>query len=115
MDKLTTTRNHPAYKKFLGTSGARVKLAAEINEARVLKGWTQQKLAREAGTTQKVISKIENGDTNVGFDLLRRITYCLNLEFCVGKTIFAGKAEAVSMRKVETQSELANSVVSVAR
>jgi len=66
---------------------ARVKIAVEINEARVTKGWSQQKLAREVRSTQKVISKVENADTNIGIDLLVRIAGSLGLKLQVGKTI----------------------------
>jgi transcriptional regulator with XRE-family HTH domain len=104
MDKLALTRNHPAYKKFLDITGARVKLAVEVSEARALKGWTQQKLAQEVETTQKVISKIESGDTNIGFDLLTRVARHLDLEFQVGKTVFAGKAEAIPDRVADSST-----------
>lgn len=42
---------------------------------------TQQELARAVGTTQKVISSIENGDTNPGSVLLVRIAKKLNFDF----------------------------------
>jgi len=93
---LDATRKHPAYGNLLDIMSARVKLAVEINEARAAKCWSQEKLAKEARTTQKVISKVESGNTNVGFDLLRRIASCLNLAFQVGKTVFASKTEATT-------------------
>ena len=93
---LNSTRRHPAYKKFLGIMDARVKLAIEINEARTRKEWSQQTLAKEAKTTQKVISKIESGDTNVGFDLLKKIAGPLDLRFQIGKTIFVNGIEPVA-------------------
>jgi len=40
-------------------------------------GLSQQDLAKAANTTQKVISKIENADVNVGFKLLNKIACSL--------------------------------------
>ena len=91
---LGLTMKHPAYKKYLGIMDARVKLAVELNEARVSKKWSQEKLAKEAETTQKVISKIESGDMNLGFDLLRRVTDRLDLRFQIGKTVLVSGIEA---------------------
>ncbi len=90
---LDLTLNHPAYKKYYGMMDARVKLAVEINEARVAKGWSQQELASEAETTQKVISKIESGDTNLGFDLLNKLAKPLNLRLQIGTTVFVAGLE----------------------
>lgn len=92
---LSLTRMHPTYSSFLDIMRARVKLAVEINEARVSRGWSQQELARSAKTTQKVISKIESGDTNIGFDLLNRLLNCLDLLFQIGKTeLVSGDSES---------------------
>jgi predicted transcriptional regulator len=38
-------------------------------------------LAKEAQTTQKVISRVENGDVNIGFALLNRIASVLNFNY----------------------------------
>lgn len=89
---LEATRNSPVYRKFASIMYARVRLAVEVNEARVAKGWSQNKLAKAAKTTQKVISKIESGDTNPGFDLLNRIAVCLELPLQVGRVSFVDSA-----------------------
>ena len=83
-------RNSSSYKKSFDTVDARLRLAIEINEKRKCLSITQQELSRIAGTTQKVISKIESGDMNLGFDLLNRITKCLDLRLQIGETIFSG-------------------------
>ncbi|KKW10161.1 MAG: transcriptional regulator [Candidatus Gottesmanbacteria bacterium GW2011_GWB1_49_7] len=93
---LDEARKHPAYKKVYEVMDARMKLAIEISEQRAHMGWSQQELAKKAETTQKVISKIENGDTNVGFDLLKRITSRLNLMFQIGQTVFVNKIETTT-------------------
>lgn len=82
-----------AYRRIREIMDARVRLAVEINEVRELKGWTQQELAKRAFTTQKVISKIENGDTNIGFDLLTRVTRCLGVWMQVGRMVFSRNIE----------------------
>lgn len=51
----------------------RLRLAVEIYQQRELKGWSQQDLAKETKTTQKVISKLENGEVNAGLDIVRRL------------------------------------------
>ncbi|MFA5248970.1 MAG: helix-turn-helix transcriptional regulator [Candidatus Paceibacterota bacterium] len=60
----------------------RLKLAIEIYNARESKKLSQQKLAKMAYTTQKIISNIENGDVNIGIDLLNRLSK--SLEFTSG-------------------------------
>jgi transcriptional regulator with XRE-family HTH domain len=93
IDKLQAIRQHPAYKKAFDAAGVRIKLAIEISEARAKKGLSQQELAKIAETTQKVVSKIESGDMNIGLDLLRRIVRCLGLEFRIGAMVLvAGSA-----------------------
>ena len=56
----------------------RLKLSIEVYKKREVLKLSQQKLAKEIGTTQKVISKIENAEVNLGIDLLHRITKALN-------------------------------------
>src|SRR5271165_6963632 len=85
---LEATMAHPSYKKYAAMMAIRVRLAVEMYDARTARGWSQQELAAAVSTTQKVISKIESGDTNVGLDLLGRLTNCLGLSFRIGKTAF---------------------------
>lgn len=84
--KFKEIENHPQYKRIANEVDVLIRLAIEVFEARKNKKWSQQKLAREAKTTQKVISKIESGEVNIGLDLLQRIARCLNLRIKVGKT-----------------------------
>lgn len=68
-------------KDFLRHSEAakvRIKFAVEVFKLREANGLTQQALAKMIGTTQKVVSKVENADVNIGIDLLNRIMKNLN-------------------------------------
>jgi len=68
-------------KDFLRHSEAarvRIKLAVEVFKVREEKGLTQQALAKMIGTTQKVVSKVENAEVNIGIDLFNRIRKNLN-------------------------------------
>ncbi len=96
LGSLEATRAHPSYKKWSAIFGARLRLAVEIYDGRAARGWSQQELATAVGTTQKVISKIESADTNVGFELLRKIAGQLNLSLRVGKMAFVNGTDATA-------------------
>jgi len=76
----------PQYQKYRQRASLRIKLAQSIYNQRKQLIWSQGKLAREAETTQKVISMIENAEVNVGFDLLQRILIVLGLSLKIGST-----------------------------
>ena len=90
IDRAGVIKSSPSYKKLFDTMDARIRFAVEVNEARVLRGWTQEELAKEARTTQKVVSKIESGDVNLGFDLMQRVVRCLDLRLQIGKVVLIG-------------------------
>ena len=85
-DAMVKARKHPLFKKYSQEARARILLAAEIYNARTKKGLSQQKLAKNIKTTQKEISKIENGQINVGVDLIYEIAKNLDLKLRIGKT-----------------------------
>ncbi len=85
-DAMAKARKHPLFKKYSQEARVRILLAAEIYNARTKKGLSQQKLAKNIKTTQKEISKIENGQINVGVDLIYEIAKNLDLKFRIGKT-----------------------------
>lgn len=57
-----------------------VRLAVEIARARERCDMTQKQLAKALGTTQSVISRIENGDQNMTLETLGRLAEALGLE-----------------------------------
>ena len=85
-DVMAKARKHPLFKKYSQEARTRILLATEIYNARIKKGLSQQKLAKNIKTTQKEISKIENGQVNVGVDLIYEIAKNLDLKLQIGKT-----------------------------
>jgi alanine racemase len=63
-------------------------IARQIKTARKNRGVSQRKLATEAGTTQAVISRIENHTVNPSVDLVSRISTVLNTNFQVAAQSF---------------------------
>ncbi len=112
-NNLAVIRKRAAYRKALAAAKAKVKLAIVIAEARKEKGWSQQKLAAEAATTQKVVSKIESAEMNVGFDLLQRLALSLGLDLQVGDTVFAGEQAALTQINIHSHFPLAEIINNV--
>lgn len=53
----------------------------KLIEARLSAGLTQAELAEEIGTKQSSISRLEGGDAEPSFDMLRRLAAALNVSF----------------------------------
>ena len=51
----------------------RLRVAKRVKELRLQRGWSQEQLAERAGNTEKHISQVERGKTNVGIDVLASI------------------------------------------
>lgn len=81
IDPMKEAKRSEYFEQFSKEAKERIRLGVEIYNAREVLGMSQQKLAKEAQTTQKVISRIENGDVNVGFALLSRIASVLNFNY----------------------------------
>jgi transcriptional regulator with XRE-family HTH domain len=73
INPMAEARKGKYFNKYSKEAKERIKLGVEIYNNRESLKISQQDLAKKAQTTQKVISKIENGDVNVGFSLLNRI------------------------------------------
>jgi transcriptional regulator with XRE-family HTH domain len=114
IDPIAEARGGKYFKQYSREAKERIKLGVEIYNAREISGMSQQKLAKQAKTTQKVISRIENGDVNVGFSLLNRIASVLSfnyenwsniLGFSVPyKFLFIGSKTANNTTKIRTNS-----------
>jgi transcriptional regulator with XRE-family HTH domain len=66
----------------------RIRVGQEISDSRKTLKITQADLAKQCGTTQRLISNIENGDINVGIELLNRISKALAFEAANWSRIF---------------------------
>lgn len=73
----------PVFRKAYEAECLRYEIAAKIRETRKNMHLTQMELAKEASTTQKVISKIENGEVAIGVDLLQKVTQALGLRIMI--------------------------------
>jgi transcriptional regulator with XRE-family HTH domain len=81
IDPMAEARKGKYFNKYSKEAKERIKLGVEIYNTRENLKISQQELAKKAETTQKVISRIENGDVNVGFSLLNRIADVLGFNY----------------------------------
>lgn len=74
----------PEWKERLKRERERLTIGELIREARESRGFTQTDLAREAGTTQSAISRIEDADyEGLKVETLRRIALALKLPLAI--------------------------------
>ena len=59
---------------------AGVKIGQSVRAKRVARFWTQERLAREAGISQKALSKIENDDVEPRFSTIIRLAAALGVD-----------------------------------
>ncbi|MGN7612872.1 helix-turn-helix domain-containing protein [Magnetococcales bacterium HHB-1] len=69
----------PDFRSAFEDEGLRIQIAEAIRSNRKALNLSQEKLAQRANTTQKVISRIEQGEVSIGVDLLQRIAHALKL------------------------------------
>ena len=70
----------PAFQEAWREESLKVQIALSVHARRKEKGLSQQKLAKAAKTTQRIISNIEHGEVSVGIDLLQRIARVLDFQ-----------------------------------
>ena len=71
-------KNNPEFKKEWDKTELRYTIIKQLIKLRNAYNLTQAQLAKKIGTTQAVISRIENGTTNVGIDFLEKIAKAFN-------------------------------------
>ena len=69
----------PKFAKAYEEESMRIQIASMVREHRKLSNWSQKELAQKAETSQKTVSKIENGTFSIGVDLLQRVADALDL------------------------------------
>jgi len=68
----------PVFKAEYEAKELRYKIIDILVGIRVQYKLTQSELAQKLGTTQAVISRIENGSVNVGIDFLQKVSKVFN-------------------------------------
>ena len=81
IDPMAEVRKSKYFSEFSKEAKQRINLGVEIYNKRLSLSLSQQELAKKAKTTQKVISRIENGDVNIGFALLNKIAEALRFDY----------------------------------
>lgn len=61
------------YQGYLEEAKARIKLAESLHKERTFQSLSMAELAKKAGTTPAVISRIENAQVSAGIDLIYKI------------------------------------------
>ena len=79
-DVLAEVKNSPRYARLEKNAEWRIKFAIQVYNQREKIGLSQRELAKKIDSTQKVVSKIENGDVNVGIDLINRLADALQFD-----------------------------------
>ncbi len=109
-DPMAEARKNKDFPRYYKQAQDRIALAAELYRQRERMGISQKELAVKVGSTQKVISRIENADVNVGLSLLKRMAEALDfncenwgrsLGFAIpaAKVIFIGGSTADTPKK----------------
>lgn len=83
--------------------------AYKIAEARAAKGWSQQRLADELGTTQQTIQRYESGARDIKSSVILQLSETLGVtvSYLLGVSDEAPRADASSMRSVPLLGSIA--------
>lgn len=73
------------YRNILGAYDIAFDVGQQITEARVIRGITQQELARRIGTKQPSIARLENGLSSPSLSFLERIAEALDTKLIAPK------------------------------
>ncbi len=80
------------FKESFEVAVFKKRLSSKIRNSRVEQSISQVKLKNMAQTTQRIISDVENGNYNMGVDLLYRIFKSLDKHLIVdGEDLITGK------------------------
>jgi DNA-binding XRE family transcriptional regulator len=74
----TDWESDPKYIEELKKREPEYQLARQMIKARLTREMTQAELAKEVGTDQAVISRLENMSAHPSLDLIRRVAKALN-------------------------------------
>ena len=77
-DDLKERLKNPKFKKAWEESEVEYLLAKKLIEKRLKQKFSQRDLAKKAGTTQAVISRIESMNSNPSLGFLKKLAFALN-------------------------------------
>lgn len=78
IDAIAEARKSKKFQQYSKDAIPRIRFAVEVYNARTSMELSQQALAKQVGSTQKIVSRVENGDMNIGMSLLNRFIEKLN-------------------------------------
>ncbi|TAN33772.1 XRE family transcriptional regulator [Patescibacteria group bacterium] len=70
-------------KKAYDELGPEFALASTLIEKRIIRGLTQEALAKKAGTKQSAIARLESGTYNPSFAFLKKVSKALDAQLMV--------------------------------
>lgn len=76
-----------------------VALGQTIRELRDAKGWSQERLAEEAGMDRTYVSGVERGERNVSYTNLLRISATLGLRLSELQALAEGRTDRPASRR----------------
>lgn len=77
-DDLKKRLRNPEFKKAWEESEVGYLLAKKLIDKRLKQKLSQRSLAKKAGTTQAVISRVESMSSNPSLELLKKLAFALN-------------------------------------
>jgi len=110
IDAMAELRKTKNFQSLSLAYDLQLRLALEIYQQRECKGWSQQDLAKEVKTTQKVISKLENGEVNAGLDIVRRLGAALDFSAGNWARIYGFSLPALKIIPILTAKNSGNEV-----
>ncbi len=88
VDVMQEAKLDPEFYNYVKDAEVKIRLSVEVYKMREQKGLSQTQLAKLVKSTQKVISKIENAEVNIGINLLNRLAECLDFNVKNWSNIF---------------------------
>lgn len=79
IDVLAEIQKSPRFPEYYKEADIKIRLSVAVYNKRKELNMSQQQLAKKVRTTQKIISKIESADVNLGVGLMSRIMSALDI------------------------------------
>lgn len=117
IDVLAEFRKSPRYPDLMRDAEWKIRFAVEVYNARTEQGLSQQVLAKKIGSTQKVVSNIENADVDMRVSMINRLAHALGFNALHWSRIYKfelspKKINAVSVNSNKIKTTVAETVFS---